>query len=89
MAFDNYTRRFISRSCPYSTLMCNSERGSQDQEKGKVMDVKPGDLTIANHQQVDDLAKAAVEMKLQKMANRLTAEDRLRIFMSSKELSLN
>ena len=47
-------------------------------------DVKPGDRTIADRQQVDDLAKAAVSRRLQKMADRMTAEDRLRIFLSSK-----
>ena len=46
-------------------------------------DQKPGDLTIADQQQVDDLlAKADVERILKKMANQLTAEERLRILMS-------
>ena len=54
------------------------------------LDVKPGDVTIAGQQQVDDLAKSAIERGFQKMADRLTAEDRLRIFMSSKkEPSMN
>ena len=38
------------------------------------LDVKPGGLTIAGQQQVDDLAKAAVERRFQKMADQLTAE---------------
>ena len=53
------------------------------------LDVKPGDLTIAGQQQVDNLAKAAVERRFQKMADWLPAGDHLRIFMSSKEPSLN
>ena len=46
--------------------------------------VKPGGLTVVNQQQVNSLAKAAVERKLKKMANWLTAEERHRILMSSK-----
>ena len=33
------------------------------------LDQKPGDLTMADQQQVDYLAKAAVERKLKKVAN--------------------
>ena len=48
-------------------------------------DVKPGDLTIAGRRQVDELAKAAVSRRLQKMAEQMTAEDRLKFFLSSKK----
>ena len=53
------------------------------------LDQKPGDLTMADQQQVNHLAKAAVERRLKKMAKRSTADKRLRILMSSKEPSLN
>ena len=39
------------------------------------LDVKPGDLTIAGQQQVNDLDKTVVERRFQKMADRLTAEN--------------
>ena len=66
-------------------IVCISGKGSLLRE----LDQKPGDLTMADQQQVDYLTKAAVERKLKKVANWLTAEERLKILMSSKEPSLN